>query len=97
MVQWWTALSVRFPIQLSPLGIQALPLVYSTHSKKIGRTGEDFGAWPARRQLAQQERAKRQAQGGQETTCRFLTGLSTRAVSGYLVMPQALLPRCSRK
>lgn len=32
---------VLFPTQLSPLGIQALPLVYSAHSKQIGRTGDD--------------------------------------------------------
>lgn len=34
--------------------------------------------------------------GGQETGG-FFTGRSTRADTGYLVMPQALLPRCSRK
>ena len=63
-----------------------------------GTRQKPWGGWQGKvtGTAGESQRAARQPQGGQETWCCFL-GFSTLAVTGNLVMPQVLLPRCSRK
>lgn len=77
---------------------RGLVLLYSIPSKNTGRLQKPWGGWQGEVSgtAGESQRAARRPQGGQETCC-CLLGLSTLAVTGNLVMPQVLLPRCSRK